>query len=106
MRYADGLRIPTRLFEAAAWHYPIKVTCACGRSAVFDPHALWHRFERAGWDPTFAKARERFYCRDCWRTKCRKVRPAKFETCREEPTIHLPMPDEREWKRAINRFRG
>ncbi|EQB09665.1 hypothetical protein L284_18760 [Novosphingobium lindaniclasticum LE124] len=106
MRYVDGLRIPTLLFEAAAWQYSIKVTCACGRSAVFDPHALWHRFQRSRWDETFAKARDRFYCRECWRTKCRKLRPVKFETCREEPTVRLPMPDEREWKRAINRFRG
>lgn len=103
---SDGLKAPTRLFEAAAWQYTIKVTCTCGRSGVFHPHALWWRFQRAGWDDDFTKARDRFYCRECWRTTYRKLRPAKFEVCRDKPTISLPMPDDREWKRAINRYRG
>lgn len=106
MRYVDGLREPTRIFEAAAWHYALRVRCECGNNAVFDPHALWWRFQRARWDDRFTKAIDRFYCRQCWERFCRKVRPGVLETCRDATTVLMPMPDEREWKRVLSRFRG
>src|SRR3546814_3770315 len=65
---ADGSRIPTNLFEAAAWRRGVKPVCRCGHSAVFDPHCLWWRFERRGWDERLEKALARFWCICCkWR---------------------------------------
>jgi len=42
------MKIPTSLFEAAVWHYAVKVSCLCGHFAVFDPHSLFWRFPRKG----------------------------------------------------------
>jgi hypothetical protein len=88
-----GAEAVTRIFDAAVWMYTLKLTCACGNSIVFHPHAL-------------TEARARFYCRVCWQKHCRKMQPLRIEPCREGPTVHLPMPDDREWKRAVNHNRG
>lgn len=105
-RDADDARTVTRIFEAAAWMYTLRATCSCGNASVFHPHALWWRFHRAGWDDALGKARSHFYCRVCWHKHCRKERPVRFEPCKDGPTIHLPLPDDREWKRAVNHYRG
>ena len=105
-RYADGLKVATCIFEAAAWHRTVKVSCRCGNVGLFDGHGLWWKFERKGWTDDFRDARRRFYCRSCSQRMGRKVRPSWIETCDESPRICLPLPDEREWKRAVNRFRG
>lgn len=86
--------------------YTIKASCNCGNASVFHPHALWWRFHRAGWDQSLRAAAGHFYCRACWEKHCRKVRPAKFDPVKESPTVHLPLPSDHEWKRAVNRFRG
>lgn len=103
---ATGAGAVTRIFEAAAWMYTLKATCSCGHASVFHPHALWWRFHRAGWDDALGQARKRFYCSVCWHRHCRKVSPARFEPGKHTPTLHLPLPDDREWKRAVNRYRG
>ena len=37
----------------------------------------------------------------------KRVRPLRIELCDPSPDdIALPMPDEREWKRALSRFRA
>jgi hypothetical protein len=98
---ADGCRVPTDLFEAAAWHFAVVATCRrCKHEGVFDPHALWWLFERKGWPNNFASAARRLKCAQCgagaWLSSDR----------RREPTVVLPMPDARRWKNAISRFRS
>jgi len=103
---ADGSRVATNLFEAAAWHYAVKPVCRCGHSTAFNPHGLWWRFERRGWDVRFEKALARFWCIRCkWRTG-RRVRPVKFELVQQSvDDIELEYPPDHEWKRAVRRFR-
>ncbi len=106
-RYEDGLRMATNIFEAAAYHHTIKVECGkCRHVNYFQPHGLWWRFQRKGWDDDFRSAKDRLYCWDCWKRLKRKVRPTRIETCKNPPKLKLPLPDEREWKRALNRYRG
>lgn len=98
---ADGGRIPTDLFEAAAWHYSVVATCrACRREGVFHAAGLWWLFHRKGWDYGFAAAARRFKCRQCGRK-------GWIMALRNKPiTVPLPLPDERAWKRAVSRFRS
>lgn len=105
-RYRDGLKVATCIFEAAAWRYSVRVACRCGREEYFDAHGLWWKFQWKGWSDDFRDARRRFYCKACLQRHGRKVRPAVIETSRESPRYCFPLPDEREWKRAVNRFRG
>lgn len=109
--YRDGFKIPTQIWEAAAMHRPIEVTCqqhGCPRRAVFDPHCLWGLFYKRGWDGHFAAARNRFYCRRCserfrMRVKNATMRPVDG---RVEVTHRLPWPSERDWKNFLSRHRG
>jgi len=102
VRYQDGIPRATTIFEAAAWHYAIRVTCrACNHAATFHPHALWWLFERKGWDGQLRQAGARFRCETC-----RAKRGARLELTRDEPTVQLPLPAEHEWKRAVSRFRS
>jgi len=106
-RFEDGLRVATCLFEAAAWQRTIKVECGkCRHVNYFQPHGLWWKFHKKGWSDDFRDARKRLYCLACWKAMRRKVRPSVITICEEAPRLHLPMPDEREWKREVNRFRG
>jgi hypothetical protein len=107
-KYQDGLKVATCLFEAAAWHYAVKVGCGCGHFAVFDPHGLWWHFSRKGWSDDFHSVRGKMWCRVCRQGAGKKVRPRRLDLVRpySGPLITLLQPDEREWKRAINRFRG
>lgn len=104
----DGLRRATHIFEAAAWHRAVLVTCSrCPHSATFNPHGLWWRFHRKGWDDHLGAARQRFWCRECARAIGKRVRPARLELVEErDGDVRLEMPDEREWKRAVGRFRS
>jgi hypothetical protein len=107
-RYRDGLKQASCLFDAAAWHYAVKISCRCGHSAAFDPHGLWWLFHRKGWPDDFRSARAKFWCRRCRESTGEKVRPRLLELVRSnsERLITLPMPSEREWKRIVNRVRG
>lgn len=98
---ADGCRVPTNLFEAAAWHYAVVVTCRkCGSVGVFDPHALWWYFERKNWDNSFASVGRRMKCKTC--------RAGAFIgwSRKAEATVDMAMPPASERKRAISRFRS
>lgn len=98
---ADGCRVPQTLFEAAAWHYAIVATCRrCRARGVFESAALWWLFERRGWDPTLYGAARRLKCRACGARAT--VSPVRWEA----PTVILPLPDDRDWKRAVSRFRS
>jgi hypothetical protein len=96
----EGGRIIETFFEAAAFQYTVKATCRCGHGAVFQPHALWWRFERKGWPPKLKDGAARFRC-----LRCAKG-PVRLEPSRD-PVTHdvFPLPPEHEWKRAVNRFR-
>lgn len=103
----DGLKVATNLFEAAAFRKTVKVTCWCGHSATFDPHGLWWWFHRRGWDEQLRDISKKFWCRHCRdRRPGSRTRPIKVELVEEPPQVTLPLPDQRQWKRAISRFRG
>lgn len=100
---ADGTRSPTNLFEAAAWHSHIHVQCTrCGHHAVFAPHGLWWLFHRRHWDDGFAAVAKRMRCRMGQRGCTGR---GKLTVTKAAVTIRLTDPDEREWKRALTRFR-
>lgn len=107
-RYRDGLKVATHIFEAAAWHYCLKVTCGgCGHSSVFDPHQLWQLFRSKHWDDDLKSAPARFWCRPCSTKAGKRVKRARIELVRDQADDHgLPFPDEGTWKREVNRFRS
>lgn len=107
-RYRDGLKQATCLFEAAAWHYAVKVSCGCGHFASFDPHGLFWRFHCRGWPDDFRAVRAKMWCRACRQSLGQKVRPRRLDLVQPYPRdmITLTQPDEREWKRILNRYRG
>ncbi|MGJ3647096.1 hypothetical protein ACLB0R_01305 [Sphingomonas sp. GlSt437] len=102
-KYDDsGLRMPTTIFECAAWHKQVVVTClVCQRRAVFDPHQIWWLCRRKGWEERLAAFRLRFKCNGCGQKRA-QIGTSGTET----PTVVLPWPDEREWKKAVSRFRS
>lgn len=105
MPYKDGVPVAIKLFEAAAWHKAIKVTCSCGHLVTFDPHGLWWLFEREGWDMRFADMRRHFACRLCKFEGRGTVHPVRVEPIDGIADVSLPMPPDREWKQAQRRFR-
>jgi hypothetical protein len=97
----DGQRIPTTLFEAAAWHLAIVAICRrCAHESVFHPHALWWLFQSKRWDDHFSSVTKRL--------KCTKCGAGAFMTWNRnrEPTVTLPLPSQHEWKRAVAKFRS
>lgn len=103
----DGQRRASHLFEAAAWYQAVKPVCQCGHSATFDPYGIWWRFQCKMWDDSLWKAREKFWCSRCKARTGKRVRPIRLDLVKPGPEdIRLPMPDEREWKRALSRFRA
>ena len=107
-RYKDGLKVATHVFEAAAWHQNVRVSCGtCGHSSTFDPHKLWWLFTRKGWDDGLAEASRRFWCRKCGARVGKRIKTARIELVRDPAQDHgLPFPPEVEWKRAVSRFRS
>lgn len=102
-----GLKIATCIFEAALWRYSVRVSCRCRNTAYFEPKSLWWRFHQKGWNDAFWTAKDRFLCLRCLHKTRTKVRSVGMEQSTTEPTIRLPeWPDEREWKRAMDQFRG
>lgn len=102
----DEQRPATSIFEAALWRYSIKVTCCCNKSVTFEPLGLWWRFRRKGWSDDFRDGVRHIYCQDCTEGLGRKIRPLRMETTSEPPRITYPLPDEREWCRAVHQHRG
>ena len=97
--------IATCLMEAAAWRRTVRMACRCGHAALFHPHALWWLYERKGWDGAFSLVRRRHFCSVCLASSGRRVRPTITAEGTEDPTVRLPLPPEREWNRAVSRFR-
>jgi hypothetical protein len=108
--YKGGLKIPTQLWEAAAMHRLIKVSCTiqgCPNVGLFDPHALWWHFYKRGWSDTLTVAQHRFYCRRCSGVADFRVKRAYIAMADTgEPNRPMPMPPEREWKRFLSRHKG
>jgi hypothetical protein len=103
----DGQHRATHVFEAAAWFRAIKPVCRCGHSATFNPYGIWWRFECRMWDGNLVKACQKFWCVRCGARTGKRVRPVRIELVDPSPDdIALPMPEEREWKRALSRFRA
>lgn len=107
MRWSpDGLRVATRLVEAAAWHNAVRPVCRCGHAASFNPHGLWWRFEQRGWSDSISEARSRFWCLVCRYKTGRKVKPTKIELVAEsDGDIQLPFPPREVWRRQVKRMR-
>jgi len=58
------------------------------------------------WNDSFRDATRHFWCRQCAARIGRRVQPMRLETVAwEKGVIELEMPDDREWKRAMRRFR-
>ena len=106
--YPQGSAYPLHnLWDAAVRGYSIKLTCrACGNVRILHGVGLWWLFERKGWSDGFREVRRRSVCLSC-RQRCGKVvRNPKFELVHEEITGEpLPLPSDREWKRALARHR-
>jgi hypothetical protein len=89
------------LFDAAAQHYAIKLTCRrCRHQRIFNPHALWHLFDKNGWPDWLRDVRKRCRC-----TECGARDPALDLVNEPETGEPLPMPSESEWKRMSRRRR-
>jgi hypothetical protein len=100
-RYQDGLGVATSIFEAALFHQSVKVACRCGHVAYFQAHGLWWLFQQRRWSDEFRNAPDMFYCSECWTRSRREMRTEPVEPGDQTHTIQLPIPDEREWKRAL-----
>ncbi len=102
----NGIRIATCIFEAACFHKSVRIVCGCGNEKLFQAHGLWWLFDRKCWSDEFRHMQERFYCLKCWHHRRSKQRPIVIEACERPATFMLPMPEEREWRRALSRFRS
>ena len=103
----DGTRRPTCILEAALWHYAVQPVCRCGHKSPFNAHGLWNHFDKHNWSDDFADARLRFWCRVCGARTRRKVRPVTVGVVKmSDADVQLPLPDEREWKRVLSRYRS
>lgn len=87
------------LFEVAAYQLMRKASGpGCGHGAVLSGHALWWLFQRKHRRDHLDYVRQRLACRR------RNLRTA---VGRRPPTVaSLPMPDEGEWTRAVQRHRS
>lgn len=107
--WRDGLPHPTVIFEAAVWHYLVKVSCSrCPHFTLFEPPGLWWRFHKKDWNQNFSDAWARFWCSQCAIQGDLKVRPRRLEAVKWNdrlPTTKLPDPDIWAWKRATRQFR-
>ena len=97
----DGCRLPETLFEAAAWHFSVVANChRCRAQGVFDAPSLWWLFERKHWDTSFSGAARRLKCKACG------GRALISSSRKAVPTIHFQMPTDRDWRKAVSRFRS
>jgi len=108
-RYDKGLKIPTRLFEAAALGRSIKPICGrCGNEkTTFESIGLWYYFKRRSWNDDLNAARFHFWCRQCGFEIGKRVRPRILEIVKESADDKfLARPSEIDWKNELKRWRG
>lgn len=89
------------LFDAAAHHYALRVTCkGCRRQRVLSAAAVWWHFQKRGFSEWLRDVPQRFKCTSC------ELRGPHLDLVREEPTdTSLPLPSELEWKHELRRRR-
>lgn len=95
--------------DCALFHENVRVTCRrCGNTKVFSGYALWWLFHKRGWDDSLRNAGRRFRCIACsYDVKKVGRTSAELTITRDKDTgPQPPMPDEREWKRLVNRQRS
>ena len=64
-------------------------------------------FEQRHWDDRLDMVPKRFWCTRCWLSRKRRRHDPELTLTREAPTGDpWPMPDEREWKRLVQRYRS
>lgn len=97
-----GERIPTTLFELAAYHHSLKARCRrCKNEAVFSGAALWWLFQEKRWSDHLSEVAQHLSCDLCG------SKAVSIEVGREPPTItRLPLPDDYSWKKAVARYRS
>lgn len=95
------------LFDAAVRQYATKLACkTCGHTHVFDPHAIWWMFQRAGWSDFLRDVPFRFWCAKCAINRRQKIKYPALELVHEEATGEQPrMPSSEVWKRELRRRR-
>ena len=97
------------LTDCALFHKNLRVKCrGCGAEKVFSGYALWWLFHKRGWDDSLRAAGRRFRCVSCsYGTRRRERSAVELSITHDTATgPQPPMPDEREWKRLVNRTRS
>ena len=105
----ESYRPYRHITDCALFHSNVRVTCRrCRNTKIFSGYALWWLFSRKRWDDTLKTAGRRFRCsRCCYDAIGRRRAMVEVSVTRAEPTGRQPpMPDEREWKRLVNRQRS
>lgn len=104
----DGYQPMRTLFDCALYKYNLQVTCrACGHDNILDGPGHWWLCERRKWSDKIDHFLKRCYCSKCWSRERRKVRDPKVVlTHKPVDGPLLPAPDERYWKRIVNRQRS
>ncbi|HEY0629535.1 MAG TPA: hypothetical protein VGD23_09410 [Sphingomicrobium sp.] len=106
----ENYRAYRHITDCALFHANVRVTCRRCRSAkIFSGYALWWLFERKRWDDSLRTAGRRFRCTNCSYNRVGRQGRAAVEltVTDEQPTgAQPPMPEEREWKRLVNRHRS
>lgn len=105
----ENYRPYRHITDCALFHENVRVQCRrCRAEKIFSGYALWWLFEKRGWDDSLRSARRRFRCVRCsYDPKNRGRAAVELSLTRDEATgPQPPMPDEREWKRLVNRQRS
>lgn len=104
----ENYRPYRNIVDCALYHENVRVKCRnCSTEKVFSGYALWWLFHERRWDDSLRTAGRRFRCVHCsYDGKRRWSRAVELSVTRDDPTgPQPPMPDEREWKRLVNRQR-
>ena len=104
----DGERPLRHLAECALHHRNLKLVCRrCRHVRILQGHAVWWLFERRHWDDRLDRVARRFWCTRCWLSRKRRQHGPELVVTRDAPTGDpWPLPDEREWKRLVQRYRS
>lgn len=94
--------------HCALYRKTLKVRCRrCPHTKLLDAVPLWWHFERKRWSDALPEAVEHLYCGACWRERRLRVSGPRYWITDDKPeAMHLPYPDEREWKRITSRYRS
>ena len=105
----ENYRPYRHITDCALFHENLRVKCrGCSNEKIFSGYALWWLFHRKGWDDSLKIAGRRFRCIRCsYAAKGRGRSAVDLSLTRKEATgPQPPMPDERDWKRLVNRTRS